>query len=239
MTKSVSGHRAGVVIPAGGSGVRFGSGTPKQYLKLKGTPVVLHTLRMFQEHPLIRAIVLVVRGEDEPRATSLIKRQHLTKVQAVVNGGEDRQASVLNGINALSPEIDVVLVHDAVRPLVEGRIIDEVIKTASAHGAAVAAGKVRDTILKEHTPFVLESTIPRDPLWAAQTPQGFSRELIVRAHRQATADGFHGTDEASLVLRLGIPVHVVESPNTNIKITTPSDLLLASAILSGRKKPSK
>jgi 2-C-methyl-D-erythritol 4-phosphate cytidylyltransferase len=236
-----------VIIPAAGLGTRMApmpsaldakSKKPhpsKQFTELAGTPILIHTLRRFAEVEAVSEIWIALReneiegfrGRLSKEAGDVLKRKKIE----LVSGGEHRQQSVAQALNAISaaPE-DVVLVHDAVRPLVTTEIIHEVIEAAKKYGAAIAGLPAVDTIKQvERTAegAIVKATIPRAGIVLAQTPQGFQYSVIKRALDEATADGFMGTDEASLAERAGHEVAVVMGSPRNIKITTPADLELA------------
>ena len=222
-----------VVIAAGGRGRRMGGSLPKQFLRLGGTPVLQRTVAAFHGIPAVRWIFLVVPRAHLARTRSLVRRAGFTKVAGIVPGGKERQDSVWSGLAACRGRADVVLVHDAARPLVERSVIAAVIRAANRYGAAVAAVRTKDTIKVEsrRRPGYFSRTLPRDGLWSVQTPQGFRFDILWRAHRRARRAGFVGTDEASLVERLGVPVRIVPGSERNIKITTPEDRRLAESLL--------
>jgi 2-C-methyl-D-erythritol 4-phosphate cytidylyltransferase len=215
-----------VIIPAGGRGTRLGSAVPKQYLKIGRETILSQSLRAFQQHAGICEIVLVVPPGEETRTRKVLGKDVLSKVCAIVAGGDTRQESVWNGLCVLTRRPNLILVHDAVRPFISFRVIEQVIADASRYGAAVVGLRVKDTIKVEGRRGFYARTLPRESLWAVQTPQGFRRSLLLRAHRRAQRDGFVGTDEASLVERLGKSVKIVEGEEKNIKITTQFDLNL-------------
>jgi len=205
------------------------SGLPKQYLDLAGVPILARTLEVFEDHPLIDRVILTVPlGDEEFCRDQIIGRFGLKKIGVVTAGGSTRQQSVFNGLLRLADE-ELVVIHDGVRPLVPPAVITETIKSAEAIGAAVACIAVKDTVKRKNGPYL--ETVPRSDLWFAHTPQTFRSSLIMEAHERALADGFEGTDDASLVERLGQPVAVVEDTEDNIKITTPADLERATAML--------
>jgi 2-C-methyl-D-erythritol 4-phosphate cytidylyltransferase len=207
----------------------MGSHIPKQYLDLNGMPLLSRTIRIFDDHPRVDVIVLTVPPGDEETCKELaVEPFGFKKIRAIVAGGATRQASVYNGLLRLD-DTDVVAIHDGVRPLVSPSVVAETITAARATGAALACVPVRETV-KKKCEAMLE-TIPREDLWLAHTPQTFRTKLILEAHRAALADGFAGTDDASLVERLNHPVTVVPDLETNIKITTPQDLALAGFLL--------
>jgi 2-C-methyl-D-erythritol 4-phosphate cytidylyltransferase len=238
-----------VIIPAAGLGTRMapmpvGKGkqkkTPpsKQFTELGGTPILIHTLRKFAAVDAIHEIWIALRENEiegfRARLASEAKDVLKKKVEFVV-GGEHRQQSVEHALKAVSAAgDDIVLVHDAVRPFVTAEIIEEVIAAAEKYGAAIAGMPAVDTVKQvERTSegAVIKSTIPRAGVVMAQTPQGFRYAVIKKAFDEASADGFLGTDEASLVERAGHEVAVVMGAPRNIKITTPADMELAEFYL--------
>jgi 2-C-methyl-D-erythritol 4-phosphate cytidylyltransferase len=217
--------KVSVIIVAAGAGKRFGSA--KQFALLRGKSVLDRSLGAFAAHREVDEIVLVLPAEED----RIRYRKRGGKVVAVVRGGERRQDSVVRGFEQLdSGPADIVLVHDAVRPLVSEEVISRVIAKARECGAAVAAVPVEDTI-KEAAGGVVVRTLERENLQRVQTPQAFAREVLERALRKARQDGFYGTDEAALVERTGHPVAVVSGDRRNIKITTAADLKIAEALL--------
>jgi 2-C-methyl-D-erythritol 4-phosphate cytidylyltransferase len=221
-------HDIAVIIPAGGTGKRMGSRVPKQYLRLGGEPILLHSLRVFERLADVRQIIIAVPPDHLQRTQRLVQQGRCCKVTAIVEGGRERQDSVRIALEWMVGNPDLVLVHDAVRPLVSPGVIREVIEAAHRWGAAVVGVKVKDTIKTEGKKRFYGRTLPRHLLWAVQTPQGFRTHLIVKAHRLARRAGFIGTDDASLVERMRIPVRIVEGSARNLKITTKDDLRIAA-----------
>jgi 2-C-methyl-D-erythritol 4-phosphate cytidylyltransferase len=221
----------GVVIPAGGRGVRLGSDVPKQFLLLQGKPILQHSVEKFESLPAVSEIVVVVPADQLRRAEAIIEKARFRKVSHVVVGGSERQHSVRNGLLCFDREPQIALVHDAVRPLVAPETIGEVIRQTRRHGAAVVGVRVKDTTKVGEGGFYTK-TLNRGTLWSVQTPQGFRFEILKRAHLAAQRSAFLGTDEASLVERLRIPVKIVEGEYRNFKITTKEDLMMAEAMLS-------
>lgn len=211
------------IIPAAGQGRRMGGKVPKQYLLLEGRPLLWHTLAVLERSPLIRALILAVRPEDQQFAAQLAAG--FAKVRCLVTGGEERGDSVRAGLAATNAEDEIVLVHDAVRPFVSPSLIERVVAAAREWGAAIPVLPVRETIKVVDDGQVVE-TPPRSRLWAAQTPQGFRRSLLLEAF-SGQGGGVLATDEAMLVERLGRVVRVVEGEPGNLKITTPEDLAWA------------
>jgi 2-C-methyl-D-erythritol 4-phosphate cytidylyltransferase len=203
----------------------------KQFAELGGVPVLIHTLRRFVEAPRVDEIYVALRTADEESFKLRLARENFAKPIRLVGGGEHRQETVANALAAIkADDDDVVLVHDAVRPFVDREIINNIIDAVLKHGAAIAGVPAVDTIklVDRSADFALiTSTVPRERAVLAQTPQGFRLGLFRRAMAEATADGFTGTDEASLVERSGHDVAVVMGSPRNLKITTPADLELA------------
>jgi 2-C-methyl-D-erythritol 4-phosphate cytidylyltransferase len=216
-----------VIIPAGGVGKRMGGRLPKQFRTLGGEPILLRSVRAFEAVAAVRQIIVAVPPEHLTRTHVLLHNGGCRKVTAVVEGGRERQDSVRKALDWMTGDPTLVLVHDAVRPLVSRAVIMGVISAAERYGAAVVGVRVKDTIKTEGKRGYYASTLPRQLLWAVQTPQGFQTHLIVKAHRLAHKAGFEGTDDASLVERLRIPVRIVEGDQRNIKITTRDDLRIA------------
>lgn len=224
----------GVVIAGGGMGVRLGSRTPKQFLRIHGKMVIEHVASTFARMKEVGQIVVVVPAQYRNRVLAMAKRTSIRKITAVVSGGERRQESVWNGLQGFAAEPDIVLVHDAARLLVTPRVIRDVILETERFRAAVVGNKVSDTIKREGPSGFYAETLPREGLWAVQTPQGFQYDLLKNAHQRAQRDSFIGTDDASLVERLGIPVRIVEGDRKNIKITNRNDLEIVQKWLKRR-----
>jgi len=224
--------KAAAIVPAAGTGSRMGLADPKQFLELAGTPMLVHTVRALQLSTLIDCIVLVVPLDHLARSRELVTRYQLDNVK-VVAGGRLRQDSVRAGLDALPAETDIVLVHDGARPFVSARIVEECLREAARCGAAMAAIPVKDTLKAVAADNTVDSTVDRRGLWQAQTPQVARKSLLVEAFAAAEQNNFAGTDEASLLERIGCRVSVVAGSDKNIKITSPDDLLMAEAILGG------
>jgi len=223
-----------VVVPAAGSGVRLGAGVPKALALLDGEPLLAHALRSLLLAHSVDVVVVCAPATALPETRRLCE-QVTDRPVIVVAGGADRQASVARGLAALPAGADVVLVHDAARALVPAELVERVVAAVRAGaGAVVPALPVTDTI-KQVRDGVVSRTVDRADLMAAQTPQGFRRDVIERAHAAAGAD-LH-TDDAGLVERLGEQVEVVAGHPDAVKITTPADVLAASAIRAARSAP--
>jgi 2-C-methyl-D-erythritol 4-phosphate cytidylyltransferase len=235
------------IIPAAGLGTRMafapssrGQKLPasKQFLELKGVPVLVRTLRQFSASPEVTEIVVALRKSEIAPFEERLKTEApeiLKKKTVFVEGGESRQQTVSNALAAVVASADdVILVHDAVRPFVTHEIIRDVIAAAQKYGAAITGVPAVDTVKQvERTAegAVIRATIPREKIVMAQTPQGFRYSVLKKAFDEAAADGFVGTDEASLAERSGQEVWVVMGSSRNIKITTPADLELAQHFL--------
>ncbi|MBI5819091.1 MAG: 2-C-methyl-D-erythritol 4-phosphate cytidylyltransferase [Verrucomicrobia bacterium] len=219
------------VIVAGGRSSRMGKGVDKLFLKLGKAPIIAHTLMKFQNCQAVKHINLVVRADARGDFQAVIRDYRISKVRQVVVGGAERQNSVWNGLQALPKGVDIVLIHDGARPCVSDALINQTIQSVREFGSGIAACKLADTIKEVDEEGRILSTVPRDRLWAVQTPQAFRYDLIMRAYRAVIERGARVTDDASAVELLGEPVHIVESPPTNIKVTTPADLSIAGVLL--------
>ena len=231
-----------VIIPAAGLGTRMSSasGGPKskskQFFELQGTPILVHTLRKFAHCDAVSEIVVALRKHEAATFQKQIEKENFHPSLRIVEGGEHRQDSVANALTAISaaPD-DIVLVHDAVRPFVDQETIVGVIEAVKKYEAAIAGVPAVDTVKQVDRTAdgaVVIATVPRERMVLAQTPQGFRFGLLKRAFDEATADGFMGTDEASLIERSGGTVHVVMGSPRNMKITTPADMELAEFFLA-------
>ena len=227
-----------VILPAAGLGTRMAGPQPKQFLSLDGVPILIHSLRAFAAVSRVTAIYVAVRGTEIERVQAQIAEHGFADRVRVVEGGDSRQESVSHALAALpAQDDDIVLVHDAVRPLIDTATIERTIDAVAEHGAAIVGLPAVDTIKQvERTAHgaLITSTIPREYVVLAQTPQGFRFGLLKRAFGEAIADGFVGTDEASIAERAGNPVAVVHGSQVNLKITQPGDLELAEFYLKQR-----
>lgn len=228
------------ILPAAGLGTRMAGPQPKQFLSLDGVPILIHSLRAFAAVPRVTAIIVAVRKPEVERVQAQVTEAGFADRVRIVEGGDNRQESVSHALAAIhaQPE-DVVLVHDAVRPLIDAATIERTIDAVAEHGAAIVGMPAVDTIKQvERTAHgaLVVSTIPREFIVQAQTPQGFRFGLLQGAFAEATADGFVGTDEASVVERAGHPVAVVPGSQVNLKITQPGDLELAEFYLHQRAR---
>ena len=219
----------GAIVVAAGAGSRMG-GVDKVFAPLLKRPLLAYSLRVLGAHPLVDEVALVVADGQVERARRLVQEEGCTKVRSVCPGGARRQDSVARGLEALS-SCQWVIVHDAARPCLEADMVSRGLEAAQETGAAVAAVPMVDTVkLVDEMGLVVE-TPSRDRLWAVQTPQVFLHELLADAHHRVREDV---TDDASMVERLGHQVRVFEGSYTNLKVTTPGDLMLAEAVLRAR-----
>ncbi len=218
---------ASVIIPVAGTGKRFAAGQPKQFLPLAGKPVVVRTVERFLAHPEIEAgVIVAARSQMEYTKQLLEELPGFAGKFVVLAGGEERQDSVYNGLQAVKNKTGIVLVHDGVRPLVSTALIDAVISAAENNGAAIAAVPAKDTVKIVKDGKVI-GTPDRSEMWLVQTPQASLVEWLKDAHERARQDGYYTTDESALLEWAGYPVSVVMGEYGNIKITTPEDLRIA------------
>ncbi len=227
MTKKTS-----AIITAAGHGRRMGEGRKKQFSMLGEVPIIVHTLQTFQDSASINEIILVVPDDGiDYCKQEIVNSYNFTKVKKIVSGGEKRQKSVFNGLKSVSREMDLVVVHDGVRPFLSKPILENSIKKAKEKGSVVVAIPVKDTLMRISDQGMVTEGQNRDSMWRIQTPQVFKKEILISAFEKALKDNFCGTDESTLVTRLGIPVYVVNGSELNIKITTPEDIVLGESIL--------
>lgn len=227
--KAIPCKSCGAVIVAAGSARRMG-GVDKIMAKLKGEPLICHTLRAFQETAVVGQIVVVTRQDLLETIARLCKEKEFTKVSAVIVGGDTRQESVENGLAALNKGTKLAAIADGARPLITPQLIDRTVRAANTYGAAAPGIPVKDTV-KEAKGGVVLSTPDRSTLFAAQTPQVFDMDLLKAALRKAAQEEAPITDDCSAVERMGMRVRLVEGDEQNFKVTTRQDLLLARAIM--------
>jgi 2-C-methyl-D-erythritol 4-phosphate cytidylyltransferase len=225
------------ILPAAGLGTRMGADTPKQFLALDGVPLLLFALRRLAACPAITEFVIATRAEEVDSVTTSVASENLGRPVHVVRGGDTRQDSVANALAEVSPEADLILVHDAVRPLVTVSQIERVIAEAASCDAAILGIPAMDTVKEVKRASLptdvalITATIPRERVVLAQTPQVFLASLLLEAFARARQDGVTASDEAGLVERIGRDVHVVVGSERNLKITRPGDMELAEFYL--------
>jgi len=220
------------IIPAAGHGLRFGGSMPKQFKEFGGRPLLLHTMQPFIASSKIAEIIIAVPADWIGEISELMAGIDCDQKIELVAGGERRQDSVNNSLQAVAADTDIVVIHDAGRPFVTEKMIDDCINACEQHAGAIVALPARDTVKSvaaggHH----IERTIPRSIIWLAQTPQAFQKDILVAALQAADSENISGTDEAALVERLGYEVAVVEGTPMNIKITSPEDWQYAISIL--------
>ena len=222
------------LIPAAGSGSRMRNSVKKPYLNLGDKPILAHTIGVFDQNPVIDTISVIVDAADcEMCQSTVIAPNAFQKVGDLVVGGETRQASVFNGLQSLPTDVDCVIVHDGVRPFVTDEMIFACIEAADEWGAAVTAVPSKDTIKVVGADGFIVDTPDRDKVWSVQTPQVFRAAVLLNAHVNAQRERIPATDDAMLVEKLGFKVKIVPGSESNLKITTPEDLIIADALKRG------
>lgn len=224
-------RKVSAIIVAAGKGTRMGAGISKQFLQLKGKPILFYTLNAFQKSSSIDEIILVSSEEHiEYCKKDIVEKYEISKVSKVVNGGAERQSSVYNGLKALK-NCDIVLIHDAARPFIDEKLIKDGVRYAEIYGACACGVNPKDTIkIKDENGFSIE-TPDRSKLFAVQTPQSFKYELIFNCHKKVEHENIRVTDDTMVVERYGNKVYLYEGSYNNIKITTPEDLIIGEKIL--------
>ncbi len=226
-------HTTAAIVVAGGSSSRMGDGVSKQLLKLRGVPVVVHTLLAFEKAKSVDEILVAAKKDELPLYEEFAKTFHITKFKKAVVGGETRQDSVKNAFAAISEKTDFVSIHDGARCLITPEEIDRVNAAAYASGAAAAAIRAEETVKSEKSGLI-EKTLDRDHIWLARTPQAFGVNIYRTALAIAARDHVTVTDDCALVENIDYRIRLVECSKQNIKITTAEDTLLAAAILAMR-----
>ena len=219
-----------VIILAAGQGKRMNAGKNKMFLEIADIPLLIHTLKLFDNDHYCKKIILPINTSERSDVEDVLQRYSFNKAIELVNGGKERQNSVYNGLQAVDEHDDsIVLVHDGARPFVKQETIAQLVEMAAQKGSAIPGVRVKDTIKRVQDGQVID-TVERSSLWAVHTPQAFRVSTLKRAHRKAIESGYLGTDDASLVEAVGEKVYMVEDHYLNIKITTPEDLYFAEAI---------
>lgn len=219
------------VFPAAGSSKRMGGGINKNFLELVGEPILIRTLKTFSQVARINFLIVVVAAHEVDIVEKLLRGTEGLKSWRVTVGGSERQYSIANGLKLLPDDAKIVLVHDAARPLVTVQTINDVIDAAKKFGGAIAALPEKNTIKVVDAEGFVKYTPPRSELVSVLTPQGFKREILLRAYDRAAEEKFLGTDDSSLVERLGVKIKIVAGGYQNIKITTPEDIYIAETFL--------
>lgn len=221
-----------VIFPMTGQGKRMGLGFNKIFTELSGKPILIQTLLTFSRCDCVDELIIAVDVNEMEIIRKVLNKIPKLKPYKIVAGGSERQYSVYNGLMAVNPMADIVLVHDAARPLISETVIQNVVNEVRLSGSAVCAVPVKDTTAQINEMGFIERVPDRNTLWAIQTPQGFRKEILVEAHQKAQEDDFLGTDEASLVRRTAHAVKLVMGDYNNIKVTTPTDLVIAEMLFS-------
>jgi len=219
------------IIVAAGKGVRMKGTIRKQYLDLSGRPVLAHSIMAFDSCSLIEEIFLVVPKEDiEYCQNKILSLLDLKNHINLVHGGAKRQDSVYNGLQEINKNTDTIVIHDGARPFIQSEDLKECILGSKKFGACILGTPVSDTLKRVDKSDIIETTLTRENIWLAQTPQAFQYDLILKAHETARQDGYIGTDDASLVERLGANVKIINGSRFNIKITRKEDFAIAKAM---------
>jgi 2-C-methyl-D-erythritol 4-phosphate cytidylyltransferase len=226
--------RASAIVVAAGSGLRLGAGAPKAFVPFGGSTLLGATLRTIGAAPSIGEVVITVPAGMEARARHEVGAAGLEIPVKIVAGGAERQDSVRIALALTSAEAELIVVHDAARPLASVAMFEACLERAAAIGAAIVAIPVADTLKRVAQDHEICATLPRAGLWQAQTPQAFRRRLIIDAHARATQAGISATDDSDLIEQTGARVAVVPGSSTNLKITTAEDLRLAEALAADR-----
>ena len=228
-------YKVTALIPAAGMGKRMGKDRQKQFLMFGDMPVLAHTLKVFEGVDEVTEIIVIApKGEEGFCLDKIIEKYRIHKVTKVIAGGKERQDSVYNGLKLLSDDTDFVIVHDGVRPFVSGDVIKQGIEFAKSFDGVVAGIPAKDTVKRVSDDMFVEATMNRAHLWLIQTPQTFKYKIINEAYNKAYINDYYGTDDSSLVERLGYKIKVIMDSYENIKITTPEDMLFAEMIYKNR-----
>ncbi|MED6331754.1 MAG: 2-C-methyl-D-erythritol 4-phosphate cytidylyltransferase [Actinomycetota bacterium] len=233
MSDDVGYGRVAALVPAAGRGERLGPGAPKAIREIAGTPMLVHAVKALAASPVVDVVVVAAPSDYREDVGSLLQPQEFSAEVFVVAGGESRSESVARALIALPDDVDVVLVHDAARPLVPPEVITNVVAAVrNGHAAVVPVVPLVDTIRTVSGDASLGATVSRDSLRAVQTPQGFTRDVLQRAHAEVDAPV---TDDAGMVERLGVAVHAVDGHEDAFKVTRPLDVVLAEALIEHRR----
>ncbi len=221
-----------VIIPAAGSGSRMGSRLPKPFIKLGGIPILERTIRAFLPLEDLSQVIISTSAEWINEVEAIFEKINAQKVKLnVVEGGAERQFSIMNAVKVLDDDVELVAVHDAVRPFISASLVKKCSAKATELGGAIIAVPAKDTIKEAGEDLIIKHTPDRSKLWQAQTPQIFRKSIFIDMYTSAEKEGFVGTDDASLAERTGVKVGIVEGDRQNLKITYPVDLKIAELIL--------
>jgi len=231
MQKGSLSNKVIAIVPAAGSGTRYGPRTRKPFLSLNGKPLILWALETLESVPHISHIIPVLKKSDLAKGQQLFKEYKISKILRIVEGGKERQDSVLNALTGIKGEKSIVLIHDGARPFLTEDMIERSVNELDGFDGVVVGMPPKDTI-KETEHGVVQKTLKRDSLWSIQTPQVFPLQAISAAYEHAYRERYYSTDDAALVERYGGRVKVIKGSYSNIKITTPEDLAFAELLLS-------
>ncbi|MDR7857801.1 2-C-methyl-D-erythritol 4-phosphate cytidylyltransferase [Tissierella sp.] len=224
-----------VIIAAAGMSNRMGSRINKQFIAIDGKPILAHTIEKFEKCRYIDEIILVSKEEEiDYCRKEIVKKYKFNKVSNIIRGGKERQDSIYNGILALNEKTDIVLTHDGARPFIKNENIEDGIEGVVEHGSCVIGVPVTDTIKVVSGEDKIQSTPQRSLLWAAQTPQCFKKHILIKGYENAINDKYFGTDDSSIVERIGYDVKMIMGSYDNIKITTPEDIILAESLFKDK-----
>ncbi len=229
------------IIFAGGIGSRMKMpGMPKQFLKVNGVPIIVHTLRHFQIHPDIHKIVVVILEDYMDYMRQLAEEYHLTKVESIVAGGATGQESIYNGLKAAERIADnknaIVLIHDGVRPIIEEGLIDKNIASVKEYGSAISSVPCKETIIQLEDNNYVKQVIDRSTVWLARAPQSFYLNEILTAHERARSENqINVIDSCTMMTQYGKKCHIVETCSENLKVTTPDDFFIVERLMNVKK----
>lgn len=230
------GHYVSVIIAAAGMSNRMGSEINKQFIWIEGKPILAHTIEKFEKCKYVDEIIIVTKEEEiDYCRKEIVKKYKFKKIKNIVRGGKERQDSIYNGILALNEKTDIVLTHDGARPFVEIKNIEDGIKGVLEFGSCVVGVPVTDTIKVVGKGNKIKNTPKRSSLWAAQTPQCFTKNILVAGYDKAIKDRYSATDDSSIVENAGYEVRMVMGNYKNIKITTPEDIIVAESLFKDKE----
>ena len=224
------------VVVAGGSGIRMGLTVPKPLVRICGVPMLFYSLQALEKCDSVSEVVLVLPEKGEQQLASLGGSGRFTKVRTVVRGGPRRQDSVYNGLRACDERAEIVVIHDAARPMLQSDWVTSEILSLKGYAGAVYATPITDTLKQKSAGNVIERTVSRENLYAVQTPQVFRKEWLLKAHKQAGATGLAVTDDAQLVEAIGGRIRLLQGNRWNIKVTFQDDLIVAGVLLEARSR---
>ena len=228
--------KVGVIIAAGGVGKRFGSKIPKQYLELDNIPIIIRTILNFEQCHNVSSIIIAASSVWIDFLQKKIDQYSIQKVKKIIQGGKERLNSINNAINSVHlSDCDIILVHDAVRPFASNTLIDSIIDASQEYGAAIPGLNPNETIKSADEKSFVSNTLNRSRLWSIQTPQGFKKNILMKAYKHAIKNNIFGTDDASLVEAIGEKVKIIPGESENIKITAPFDITIANEILKNNR----